>query len=122
MAAIHNVRVHVHVYVHVYVLIDGRKYIVRVTSMMLVVYAIITIIVILLQAGVCVRIDVMHALKISIIDTSGAVCGVVINIVRLEKILRGRGQRNAEDVYGYERWKSVQCTGTHADDGVLEIS
>jgi hypothetical protein len=121
MAAIHDIRVHVHVYVHVYVLIDGRECI-KVTSMTSVVYTIITITVILLQVGVCVRIDVMHALEISIVDTRRAVCSVVINIVRLEEILRGRGQRDAEDVYGYEIWKSVQCAGTHADDGVLEMS
>jgi hypothetical protein len=104
MAAIHDVRANVHVPIYVHVLLDCRKCAVRVAN------AIITITLILLHTGVCVRVDVMHALEICIINTRGAICGVIIKVVRLEEILRGWGQRDAKDVYRYEIWKSVQCT------------
>jgi hypothetical protein len=69
-------------------LLDNRALLAWCSSVAPVGYTIIIVAVVLFRAGICVRIDVMHALEISIVDTRGAICGVIIK-VRLEEILRG---------------------------------
>jgi hypothetical protein len=69
-------------------LLDNRALLAWCSSVAPVGYVIIIVAVVLFRAGICVRIDVMHSLEISIVDTRGAICGVIIK-VRLEEILRG---------------------------------